>query len=114
MKANRFVADSRPPLKRGGYRARRLHGAHRQQRAVNDPHGTNVAQIVINGTKRATPEGIEMPAFRSAYSDVEIAAVANFVTGRFGNAASAFTVPRSLSTLRQSSARWPSLAWRGR
>jgi mono/diheme cytochrome c family protein len=59
-------------------------------RAVNDPHGTNVAEIVINGMKRATPEGIpEMPAFSEAYSDVEIAAVANYVTGRFGSAASA-------------------------
>jgi mono/diheme cytochrome c family protein len=59
-------------------------------RAVNDAQGTNVAQIVINGMKRATPEGVaEMPAFGHAFSDVEIAAVANFVTGRFGNAASA-------------------------
>ena len=29
-----------------------------------------------------------MPAFGAAYSDAEIAAVANYVTGRFGSAAS--------------------------
>jgi mono/diheme cytochrome c family protein len=58
-------------------------------RAVNDRHGTNVAQIVINGMKRTTPSVPEMPAFGQAYSDAEIAAVTNFVTGRFGYAASA-------------------------
>jgi mono/diheme cytochrome c family protein len=53
--------------------------------AVNDPAATNVAQIVISGTRRSTPEGaISMPAFGNAYSDDEIAAVANYVTARFG------------------------------
>ena len=38
--------------------------------AVNDPEATNVAQIVISGTKRHTPEGaVSMPAFGNAYSD---------------------------------------------
>jgi len=54
-------------------------------RAVNDPSATNVAQIVISGTKRITPPDIlSMPAFGSIYSDAEIAAVANYVTARFG------------------------------
>ena len=54
--------------------------------AVNDPGATNVAQIVISGTKRHVPEGaVSMPAFGNAYSDVEIAAVANYVTARFGS-----------------------------
>ena len=55
-------------------------------RAVNDPSATNVAQAVINGVNRKTPQGatIFMPAFGGAYSDVEIAAVANYVTARFG------------------------------
>ncbi len=58
-------------------------------RAVNDPHGTNVAQIVLAGMKRTSPEGItEMPAFGAAYSDSDIAAVANYVTTRFGSSAS--------------------------
>jgi mono/diheme cytochrome c family protein len=53
--------------------------------AVNDPSGTNVAQIVLSGTTRLTPNGaLSMPAFGQAYSDNEIAAVANYVTARFG------------------------------
>jgi mono/diheme cytochrome c family protein len=61
-------------------------------RAVNDPSATNVAQIVISGTRRLTPDGvISMPAFGASYSDVEIAAVANYITGRFGSAQSNIT-----------------------
>ena len=53
--------------------------------AVNDPSGNNVAQIVLWGTTRLTPDGaLSMPAFGHAYSDDEIAAVANYVTARFG------------------------------
>jgi mono/diheme cytochrome c family protein len=60
--------------------------------AVNDPGATNVAQIVISGTKRDTPEGaLSMPAFGNAYSDDEIAAVANYVTARFGAKGSKLT-----------------------
>jgi len=60
--------------------------------AVNDPSATNVAQIVISGTKRHTPEGVlSMPAFGNAYSDDEIAAVANYVTTRFGSQGSKLT-----------------------
>jgi len=54
-------------------------------RAVNDPEAINVAQIVISGTTRHSPQGVvSMPAFGSTYSNVEIAAVTNYVTGRFG------------------------------
>ena len=54
-------------------------------RGVNDRSATNVVQIVISGTTRHTPEGVlSMPAFGDAYSDTEIAAVANYVTARFG------------------------------
>jgi mono/diheme cytochrome c family protein len=61
-------------------------------RAVNDPKATNVAQIVISGTRRSTPNGIiSMPAFGAAYSDIEIAAVANYVTARFGSEPSKVT-----------------------
>jgi mono/diheme cytochrome c family protein len=60
--------------------------------AVNDPSAANVAQIVISGTKRSTPPGaISMPAFGSSHSDAEIAAVANYVTARFGSKASQLT-----------------------
>jgi mono/diheme cytochrome c family protein len=54
--------------------------------AVNDQSGTNVAQIVLSGTRRLTPDGaLSMPAFGHTYSDDEIAAVANYVTARFGS-----------------------------
>ena len=58
-------------------------------RAVNDPHGTNVAQIMLTGMQRSSPTGVvEMPGFGAAYSDSDIAAVANYVTTRFGSSAS--------------------------
>jgi mono/diheme cytochrome c family protein len=61
-------------------------------RAVNDPHATNVAQVVLAGIKHNSPSGIvEMPGFRNAYSDADIAAVANFVTTRFGASGSTLT-----------------------
>ena len=54
-------------------------------RAVNDPTAMNVAQIVLSGELRHTPDGVVlMPSFGDAYSDTEIAAVANYVTARFG------------------------------
>jgi mono/diheme cytochrome c family protein len=74
-------------------------------RAVNDPTATNVAQIVISGTVRHTPQGIiSMPAFGGAYSDTEIAAVANYVTGRFGSVQSQIT-DKDVAALRNQSAR---------
>jgi mono/diheme cytochrome c family protein len=61
---------------------------------------TNVAQIVIGGTKRLSPEGaLSMPAFGHAYSDDEIAAVANYVTARFGANGSSLTA-RDVAVLR--------------
>jgi mono/diheme cytochrome c family protein len=61
--------------------------------AVNDPSATNVAQIVISGTRRHVPEdAVSTPAFGTVYSDIEIAAVANYVTARFGTKASQLTV----------------------
>ena len=60
-------------------------------RAVNDPTAINVAQIVISGTRRLMPGAMSMPAFGSTYTDTENAAVANYVTGRFGSAASKLT-----------------------
>jgi mono/diheme cytochrome c family protein len=72
--------------------------------AVNDPGATNVAQIVISGTKRQTPEGaLSMPAFGNAYSDDEIAAVANYVTARFGSKGSKLTA-QDVAELRKQTA----------
>ena len=54
-------------------------------RSVNDPTATNVAQAVLWGVHRKNAEGdLVMPAFGSAYSDLEVAALANYVTARFG------------------------------
>jgi mono/diheme cytochrome c family protein len=60
-------------------------------RAVNDPSAINVAQVVISGAERRTQDAVSMPAFGNAYSDAEIAAVANYVTARFGSKPSAIT-----------------------
>ncbi|CCE12046.1 conserved exported hypothetical protein [Bradyrhizobium sp. STM 3843] len=72
--------------------------------AVNDPTALNVAQIVISGTKRLTPAGaLSMPAFGNAYSDDEVAAVANYVTARFGAKGSNLTA-REVAELRKQTA----------
>jgi mono/diheme cytochrome c family protein len=61
-------------------------------RGVNDPSATNVAQVVLSGTMRHTPDGVvSMPAFGASYSDADIAAVVNYVTARFGAAPSKLT-----------------------
>jgi mono/diheme cytochrome c family protein len=73
-------------------------------RDVNDRTATNVVQIVISGTKRRTPDGVvSMPAFGDAYSDTEIAAVANYVTARFGAEPSKVT-EKDVAELRRQSA----------
>ncbi|HEX3364507.1 cytochrome c [Phenylobacterium sp.] len=70
-------------------------------RAVNDPTATNVAQVVISGANRRTAGGLTfMPAFGHAYTDDEIAAVANYVTARFGAKPSNVT-PSQVAALRK-------------
>jgi mono/diheme cytochrome c family protein len=74
-------------------------------RAVNDPTATNVAQIIISGTTRDVPPGvISMPAFGAAYSNEEIAAVANYVTARFGSVPSRVS-EREVAELRAQTSR---------
>lgn len=73
-------------------------------RAVNDPTATNVAQAIIHGVNRQSAKGhIFMPAFGSAYSDDEIAAVANYVTARFG-AKGAHLTAKDVASLRKQAA----------
>ncbi|MES2046734.1 MAG: cytochrome c [Pseudomonadota bacterium] len=70
-------------------------------RAVNDPDATNVAQVVLLGARRRSGQGeVIMPAFGHAYSDAEIAAVANYVTARFGAKPSSVT-PKQVAKLRK-------------
>ncbi len=64
-------------------------------RSVNDPTANNVAQVIIAGAQRhAANASANMPAFGGAYSDVEIASVANYITARFGAAGSDLTAAR--------------------
>ena len=61
-------------------------------RTVNDPSGINLMQVILHGASLKTRQGdMFMPAFGAGYSDAEIAAVVNYVTGRFGARASAMT-----------------------
>jgi mono/diheme cytochrome c family protein len=54
-------------------------------RAVNDPSARNVAQAIIWGGTRISPTGRPiMPAFGRSYPNEDIAALANYVTARFG------------------------------
>jgi mono/diheme cytochrome c family protein len=59
----------------------------------------NVVQTVLNGSSGGSSGTPAMPAFGADYSDAEIAAVANYVTARFGARASAVT-PRTVAQLR--------------
>jgi mono/diheme cytochrome c family protein len=68
---------------------------------VNDSTGTNATQAILQGTHLHTALGnVFMPGFGNGYSDAEIAAVVNFVTGRFGTTASALT-PDEVAKRRQ-------------
>lgn len=70
-------------------------------RAVNDATAANVAMMILDGTGGA-PErsGPFMPGFRGAYSDAEIASVANYVTARFGTKPSSIT-PEDVKRMRE-------------
>ncbi len=82
-------------------------------RAVNDPSAANVAQTVINGVNRTTANGkIFMPAFGAGYEDEDIAAVANYVTGRFGAKAANLT-GKDVGLLRQQASQRPKEAPNG-
>lgn len=55
---------------------------------VGAPNPTNLVQVILNGVQRkAAGEDVGMPAFRHALSDAQIAALANYLTGQFGNPA---------------------------
>jgi mono/diheme cytochrome c family protein len=79
-------------------------------RAVNDPSATNVAQAVIRGVNRRTDgEKFFMPAFGEGYSDDDIAAVANYVTARFG-AKGAHLTGSDVAALRKQASQGPNMA----
>ena len=70
-------------------------------RTANDPTGTNATQALIGGTHLgfAKTAGF-MPNFGDGYSDLEIAAVVNYLTGRFGARASTLS-PQDVAKRRQ-------------
>jgi mono/diheme cytochrome c family protein len=73
-------------------------------RAINDPSGANVAQIIISGSASASVNGSpNMPAFGETYSNQEIADLTNFVTARFGTKGSSLT-EKDVASLRRQSA----------
>jgi mono/diheme cytochrome c family protein len=73
-------------------------------RAVNDPNGTNVVQVILSGSGPGGSTGLEkMPAFGASYSNKEIADVANYVTARFGTRGSSLT-EKDVAGLRAQSA----------
>ena len=74
-------------------------------RSVNDPSATNVVQAILGGAPADNAHGnVYMPAFGSAYSDAEVAAVANYVTARFGAQGSKVTAA-NVAELRKESPR---------
>ncbi len=61
--------------------------------AVNDPRGTNLVQVMLQGADlQAGQRRGYMPSFRDAYSDDELAAIANYVIGHFGGKTGEVTV----------------------
>ena len=54
-------------------------------RSVSDPKGANLIQVLLSGASLQVKGGTSfMPSFASAYSDAELAAVANYVIEHFG------------------------------
>jgi mono/diheme cytochrome c family protein len=54
-------------------------------RSLQDPGATNLVQVILEGTRLQTPQGLVfMPSFAAGYSDSEIAAAANFIAHQLG------------------------------
>ncbi|MET0936807.1 MAG: cytochrome c [Luteibacter sp.] len=74
----------------GGQQTR--HAALAGTRGVNDPKGANVTEMILEGVDIHVGDShVYMPAFREAYSDPEIAALANYVIAHFGGKEGAVT-----------------------
>ena len=81
-------------------------------RTVNDPTGTNLVNILLEGARVRNGTGaiVYMPPFGAAYTDDQIAAVANFVNGRFGDRSLALT-GTDVAAIRRSSAQTMPMAF---
>ncbi len=61
-------------------------------RGVNDLSGLNVTQVILDGVKlKIGADQVFMPAFGAGYSNVEVAALTNYVIGHFGGKQSRVT-----------------------
>jgi mono/diheme cytochrome c family protein len=70
-------------------------------RSTSDPAGANVTQVLLHGAKyRIKDQTVFMPPFGQAYSDAELAAVANYVIVHFGGKTGLVT-PQDVSKQRQ-------------
>jgi mono/diheme cytochrome c family protein len=59
-----------------------LRGSH----TTADPAGTNLVQVLTNGTRIQTNQGLAfMHPFTGAYTDEELASLANYTSGQFGS-----------------------------
>jgi mono/diheme cytochrome c family protein len=68
------------------------HAALAGNRTLNDGTAVNATQAVLQGARLRSLHGaVFMPAFGNGYSDAELAAVLNYVTGRFGGTPSTLT-----------------------
>jgi mono/diheme cytochrome c family protein len=55
-------------------------------RSAGDPDGANVTQIMLRGARyRFKDQNVYMPPSGAGYSDIELAAVANYVIAQFGS-----------------------------
>jgi mono/diheme cytochrome c family protein len=62
------------------------YGALKGAQTVNDPAGTNLMQVIIKGSDVTSENGREMmPGFGNTLTDIEIAALANYVLSHFGD-----------------------------
>ena len=61
-------------------------------RGVNDPGGANVTQMILQGVDmHVSGNHVYMPAFGRAYTNTEVAALANYVMAQFGSKAGTVT-----------------------
>jgi len=75
-----------------------LRGSH----TAGDPSGTNLVQVLTQGTEIGTSEGLMfMHPFTGGYNDEELAALANYTIGQFGFRAGSVT-PRQIGKQRGS------------
>ena len=76
-----------------------LRGSH----TTGDLAGTNLVQVLAHGTQIETSQGLMfMHPFTGAYTDAELAALANYVIARFGGRNGRVT-PRQIKAAREAS-----------